>query len=230
VSILAAAAERLHSGDFIRVAPDTLRWLSNDLALLRDETNAQTNAEEMAHGSYRHPNGFEKILLAELPKGIKLLIHVWTTETLANASAAEHIHNHRWPFATLILAGSYRFETYQVDEEAGADFLYRYASPGASDTFTLSLSGRAKLTDQISFDLLTDAICTSDSATVHRVIPVALPLVTLFLQGPPDRKATTVVSPTAVEAPDAHPIERLDLQQWRECIETHLPSSRLPTT
>jgi hypothetical protein len=209
-------------GAFARAAPAILRGIAGRLDELEAEVTASPDlVSAAASGSYNHPNGFEKLLLMTGPEKTKLLLHTWTEESLADAAAAEHSHNHRWPFATLVLMGAYRFESYDV-ESTGAAFRYRYVSAGDGDNYALVSHGRAALLPELSFELRPACTCVSDSGTVHRVVPIETPLVTLFLQGRPDREETTVVAEEPTDRTGELPIHRLTEAEWKARLSLRL--------
>lgn len=217
-SPLSRLAEVERNGSFAETALELLALATAQLASTLEEVlSSDALLKRAAAGSYAHPNGFEKLLVTKLPSGSKLLVHSWTDESLKRAAAAEHAHNHRWPFGTLILTGSYRFEVWDGREnEAGSYYRYHYFSPGETGNYQLKPAGRADAALSLTFDLLPGSACYCDSATVHRVRPVELPLRTLFLQGPTDRQGTTVLSPSPAKDEGRLPIERYSCARWRE--------------
>ncbi|MBI5331176.1 MAG: hypothetical protein HZB71_11255 [Betaproteobacteria bacterium] len=72
--------------------------------LLRDPVALK----DVASRSYRHGNGFYKIVLSASDL-YKLRLHIW----FAEADAEENIHDHRWWFASRILHGELISETYE---------------------------------------------------------------------------------------------------------------------
>lgn len=211
-------------GDFMEVAPARLRLVVNALAkvgetLLRDDKRLAAAAA----GSYRHPNGFEKLLLFESSSNWKFLLHSWDRESFEEAFAAEHEHNHRWPFVTLILRGSYRFESFDITANPSGDaYLYRYMSAGPSSVYSLLDAGKADSRLALSADLRAGSVCLSNSATVHRVVPVDFPLMTLFVQGPPDRTETSVVTHEPATKTGEIALERFTADEWRERLALRL--------
>jgi hypothetical protein len=90
------------------------------VALLTDERELAVIAQR----SYLHGNGFYKLELLR-HAGFKVRLHVWKPGTLAE----ENIHDHRWAFASHVLAGELRSELF-VDDASG-DVLcaeHRYVS------------------------------------------------------------------------------------------------------
>lgn len=80
-------------------------------AILQDEHTLQ----EISRRSYQHGNGFLKVVL--LDRGYKLRLHIW----FAGQPCEENIHDHRWSFSSLILAGQLCSEIWQ-DNALGQQF------------------------------------------------------------------------------------------------------------
>lgn len=190
---------------------------TNLRALIKEVASSPTLKREAAVGSYQHPNGFQKLLLLRSKREAKLLLHSWSEASLDRAVAADHAHNHRWPFATLVLMGAYRFECFHaVPQATGDHHHYRYRSPGDESAFELELVGRANLAPALSFELGPGAACWSDSSTIHRVGFVRTPLHTLFVQGSPDRSETRVITPEPAQETGAVAISRFSPDEWQE--------------
>lgn len=95
--------------------------LSDEQALMRT-----------AIASYVHANGFYKLVL-ETSDRHKLRLHVW----MPGLHAAEHIHEHRWFFASTVLMGELHAETYQEDATSAAQVFDEYVyfgKAGASES------------------------------------------------------------------------------------------------
>jgi hypothetical protein len=123
-------------------ALSVLRCQSMVAPILRDVAGDGALLRLAAARSYEHGNGFTKIVLARGDHwALRLHLH------RADASAAYHIHDHRWPFASLVLRGTLfedRYET-AAAEHAGAQpwLAFRYA-PGAAG-FRATQVGRASM-------------------------------------------------------------------------------------
>lgn len=89
------------------------------VALLEQLINSPTLLKQVASRSYQHGNGFLKVVL--LDKGYKLRLHVWHQ----GKKCEENIHNHRWSFASTVVAGTLRSE------------IWRNAAPGNPHAVTL---------------------------------------------------------------------------------------------
>jgi hypothetical protein len=87
--------------------------------LVRDLSAIRENIawlEAVAGQSYRHANGFSKLVLADSECG-RLRLHIWEP----GSAAEENIHEHRWHFASAVLAGS-------IESEVWVDALDRRAA------------------------------------------------------------------------------------------------------
>lgn len=80
------------------------------IALLQAILADHTALEQISHRSYQHGNGFLKVVL--LDRGYKLRLHIW----FAGQSCEENIHDHRWSFSSLILAGALTSEMWKDDQ------------------------------------------------------------------------------------------------------------------
>ena len=72
--------------------------------------------------SYRHSNGFDKILLIDKRPYYALRLHIWNPIN----SCDGHIHNHEWDLSGVVLFGSYRWELYEYENSENIDGLYYY--------------------------------------------------------------------------------------------------------
>lgn len=112
-----------------------------------------------------HPLGFSKIVMWTSPQGTRARLHVWPPREWP----VEQVHNHRFNFASVILAGSYVHERYDVSGEVprrvaadelrtgdaywfGTDQFHR-TLPSKDLTISMVLRGRAMLANSTSVDL-----------------------------------------------------------------------------
>jgi hypothetical protein len=75
----------------------------------------------VAARSYKHANGFTKIVLLQ-SSWYKVRLHIWWPEV----DAAEHIHEHRWWFASTIVSGTMTSETWKEGTSALAREFQEY--------------------------------------------------------------------------------------------------------
>lgn len=81
------------------------------IELLADIMADDTKLAEIGQRSFRHVNGFDKIVLCEdRDQGWKLRLHIWWP----GATSIEGLHDHRWNFASHMITGMYyNWEYYQ---------------------------------------------------------------------------------------------------------------------
>jgi hypothetical protein len=144
---------------------------------------ARAAAGDVPDGAYRHPNGFLKIVLATGPE-FQLRLHVWRP-TPEYPPPTENVHNHRWDFASAVLAGGYRFQEY-VHDARGDDFrAFRYGGHRGTSSYALTPAGDARLKCVFDADLSPGSSYLLTSDVLHRVVgPADRTTVSLILQGP----------------------------------------------
>lgn len=122
-----------------------LRSLVANLQLLIEEIwQSPRRLEEVARSSYHHANSFEKIVLGSSPGGRKLVWHYWPQAETPDAEI--EIHNHRWKFASLVLAGRLEAHTYQVADDGDIERRHcYYESPGSSQNYDLEWDSDVRL-------------------------------------------------------------------------------------
>jgi hypothetical protein len=97
----------------------------------------RTLAANVSRRSYWHSNGFAKLVVhVNDEPDFRLRLHVWPADD-RRGSGYENIHNHRWPFASIVLAGAIRVEQFrEVDDfdQRGTvvcnRLVYEAAAPG----------------------------------------------------------------------------------------------------
>jgi hypothetical protein len=105
--------------------------------------------------SYRHNNGFHKLVMDELPDGTKIRLHLYDgshSHTASPPPPKEHIHDHRWAFTSTILAGQLhmdRFEWCEPGDDGGARDsyydAYQYCADKSTGRFGLMSLGKRRL-------------------------------------------------------------------------------------
>src|SRR5580692_3858865 len=113
VALLDQVNAALRSADKPSSALTALRATTPLAALLELIRRDRSSLAELASCSYRHRNGFDKIVLGSAgSRGMKLVLHVWP---LSDLPYHDHIHSHRWDFASVVLAGTLQLDMYQTD-------------------------------------------------------------------------------------------------------------------
>jgi hypothetical protein len=129
--------------------------------------------------SYRHPLGFEKIVLMDAQPQFLLRMHAWRP---GGEPGVEHIHNHRFMMATAVLRGYYNLQVFQP---------CRSGTPMVEYRETTGTDGRSWCLDTVgirNLQLLTSARVSHGGGyalaadALHRVtVPNGTLCITLFL-------------------------------------------------
>jgi len=157
-----------------------------------------------ASASYRHRNGFDKIVLASpMASRQKLVLHLWQPSAAAEAADLDHIHNHRWDFASVVLQGRLHLELYKKDIDGDIYTQFRYRkSPGTRHSrslqdarrYQLEPCGTMPVSAQATAILTVGSTYTWSAELLHRAwAPPGATTATLIVQGPPIRKQTSVL-------------------------------------
>lgn len=146
-----------------------------------------------ANASYRHRNGFDKIVLAS-PAGcaLKLVLHLWQQGEASDG--IDHIHNHRWDFASIVLQGALRYELYDKDPRGAAYSKMQYRPLPQSRSYELAHCGSMTVSVQATATLAAGSTYTWAATLLHRAWAApGQATATLIVQGPPVRRRTTVL-------------------------------------
>ncbi len=96
----------------------------------------------MADRSYVHDNGFLKIVLIPSGPGTRTLrLHIWPDGGWEDTN----IHNHCWPFTSLVLVGQLEFEEYKVDAGGDVEAVHYAYIPSGDLDYDLKPQGTALL-------------------------------------------------------------------------------------
>ena len=151
---------------------------------LRGAVARRRSGAAVDHGSsHVHRNGFTKVsLVRDRACGWNLRLHVWW----APARDAQ-VHDHRWDFASLVLAGSLRAVNYRVGD--GAQYaIARYSDAVAGGRKSVEASGACALVPAASYSL-----SAGGTHSLRYDVPHVLdhaddsPAATLVLTGPAQR-------------------------------------------
>jgi mannose-6-phosphate isomerase-like protein (cupin superfamily) len=140
--------------------PDSLRLLISQL-LCDGPALARVQA-----WSYYHHNGFRKLVLLQ-NAAFKLRLHLWEVRSERHH---ENIHDHRWNFASALLAG--RFQTVIWEEDAEGpevrlDCTYTPAREGS--VYSVRENGQVRLRPQRTHTLQKGDIYYMPASTLHQV-------------------------------------------------------------
>lgn len=208
-------------------APDTamtvLRQIADGtgitgfLRAIRDDRAAA----HCARLSYRHPLGFETIMLVDEEPEFSLRLHVWWPDA---QPGVEHVHNHRFLVATVVLLGNYDMRIYQSASSGIQMDEYQERSAPDQETWRLEHVGAARLRLLTSTRIGTGSGYALPADALHRVkVPLGTLCVTLFLTAPVAPSRPTV---TQVFAPPGSPAPA---QSWKQAFSLTDYQKRLDT-
>jgi hypothetical protein len=171
-------------------------------ALLRSVLRDERWLSGVQRNSYRHPNGFDKMVLLS-DQRFQVRLHMWKTPH-SPEDGIENVHNHRWDFASIMLLGGYRYQEFVLaDDEGGSFHAYSYGYSRGSPTYSLTSLGLRSLACSLDAHLGTGASYALGTGVFHRVMgDPGRTTATLVLQGA--RRATSVL----VFAEDPRPVGR----------------------
>ncbi|OJW34624.1 MAG: hypothetical protein BGO54_07795 [Sphingobacteriales bacterium 46-32] len=153
--------------------------------LLSCISNDEVLIDNVIKNSYRHDNGFHKIVLLS-SHYFKLRLHLFQPIPEIPLPM-ENIHNHRWNFASKIISGSLKMELFREDDSGGVEVNnYTYLSKNGSDQYAVEYNGKINL-ERLSL-IRYDSGCTyfMKSKELHRIInPNNESTCTLMITGSP---------------------------------------------
>lgn len=158
-----------------------------------------------------HDNGFLKVVVVDQHEwsnsqfaGCKLVMHIWdnTTET----GRYENVHNHRWPFWSMLLCGQLVWEHYSISQSNSSlatHFEYEYESPEREKVYRLVPKQPAALDLRMRATVTSGTCLTMTDSELHRVQRSGdATAATLILQGRKSKPTTNVY----VRMPHANPV------------------------
>jgi hypothetical protein len=162
--------------------------------LLDGPLRHRADLEEVAARSYRHDNGFWKIVLAETDS-YKVRAHVWFPREKARF-ATSNIHNHRWNFSSILLCGGYEQDLFaRCGDEVGSipvrAWTYHPGHEGAAQKVVEQEGARLKRLSRTRYGKGDDV--TLGAEELHRVITNDDVLTaSVFVNGRANRSITEV--------------------------------------
>jgi hypothetical protein len=206
-----------HSEPSIALA--ALRTRASLTSLLNFLRTDSTALDVVASRSYRHRNGFDKIVLAAPEESLlKLVLHVWPKDSL---ESSDNIHNHRWDFSSVVLCGALQLEFFDRSACGKRYSVMRYQPMSGMGNFQLCPRGAMTVSSHASVTMAMGSTYSWACNRLHRAwgLPGQV-TATLIVQGPPTRASTTVL----VCQDDAH---RLDGPQRLYRLQSDEVSSTL---
>lgn len=157
--------------------PDTLRLL---LAQLLRSEEALCGVQQR---SYYHHNGFRKLVLLQ-NKAFKLRLHLWEANSERHH---ENIHDHRWNFASCLLAGSFQTVIWEEDP-SGPEFRLNctYTPAQGDGHYGVAENGHVRLRQKAVHTLHAGDLYYMPASTLHQVTdPGQGETITLMLTATP---------------------------------------------
>jgi hypothetical protein len=189
---LLARAARINTPEALQAV--LRRFLADGtLGRIAHELAAGSQMVKVARDSYRHDNGFWKVVLAET-EAYKLRVHLWLNKD-RTFTGEPNIHNHRWNFSSMLLRGGYVQEKFAVcSGEEGISvhrWRYRPSLDGiAGETIEDGVACLRRISQRDCF--AGDGVLLG-ADELHRVVPIdnAMPI-SVVAVGPAVRAETDV--------------------------------------
>jgi hypothetical protein len=166
---------------------------------LRDQLNRGINNVDFKPFGFRHPNGFEKLVIYEdANSGCRLRVHHWAAGTISDSD----IHNHRWNCSSLTIQGTATMEVYLPRPDKYADPVY-LPHPRTCKKLPINQGARYSVErnerdhwhayDRRELSLCSGAIYALGYEIPHRIrVPPEQGLLTLFCSSTPVRNQSEI--------------------------------------
>ena len=159
------------------------------LELLQSILSDQHSLVQISARSYQHGNGFLKVVL--LDRGYKLRLHIW----FAGQTCEENIHDHRWSFSSLILAGALKSEIWTDHAEGQVFQEYEYhAATAVKPAFKTDIGSQSLQLDHVQVNTVGDHY-VMPKGKLHRIINPGHQLVATMMCSAPTEQGTTRLIP-----------------------------------
>lgn len=198
-----------------KAALETTSWLGRSRLLTKLLGSLHENpaaAAACARESYQHPLGFFKLMLINAAPLFELRAHVWWPDS---TPGVDHIHNHRFAFASAIVRGSYDMQTFRVDR-AGTPVMEYREMVSAESGWRLQAVGPAWLRVLTSATVAEGTGYALTPGVLHRIrVPTGSPCVSLLLRTTMAGATTRVFASPGDEVPRRIPLKALSGDDYR---------------
>jgi hypothetical protein len=192
---------------------------SNLIDLINSVRSDPDIVASCAARSFRHPLGFDKIMLIEQAPLFTLRVHVWRP---SSEIRMDHIHNHRFSFVTTIVRGGYDMELFELNASGDPAIEYEECLSGVGQ-WSLRPVREERLKALTTIQLRQDSAYSLDSSAFHRItVNPGNPCMTLFLQLTPVESTTRVFARPGEFTPTTTSKQTLDSEVYRHELETVL--------
>lgn len=171
---------------------------------------------EISQRSYQHGNGFLKVVL--LNHGYKLRLHIW----FAGQPCEENIHDHRWSFSSLILAGQLSSEIWVNDRNGHSFTEFEYHAANVQHEPFKTEKGITQLVCQKVQQYQAGQAYVMPKSTLHRIMNPGHQLVATMMCSAPTEQGTTRLIPMhAGIDPNIQP-PKIKAAQLRHALEAFI--------
>lgn len=162
-------------------------------ALLEAACTDDTRVVFHARLSHTHPLGFDKLVLIDEEPAFSLRLHVWWPHV---KPTVEHVHNHRFGFASVIILGGYDMRTFTTSPVGLPMAEYREGIGTQRPDWQLEPVGPAHLAIASLCRMGPGACYALGPETLHQVVVAPRTFcVTLFLESAVIAPVTRVFAP-----------------------------------
>lgn len=169
---------------------------------------------ECSSNSVSHPLGFDKLTLIATPS-YQLKLHIWWPTT--RNRTREDIHDHRFSFASVILAGSLKTEIFRLDDSGIPMFRFTEHKDVRNGSYLFDDAGITGVRHREINIFGTGSAYFMNSEVLHRVSVDEHELVaTLFLKLPSVRHKTTVLMDHPIPAKRNYSRRTIDFRTTRQ--------------
>lgn len=176
---------------------------------------------QVERDSYHHALGFKKFVLYNSGEAGQLRLHYWDTESARNI---EHIHGHRFTFASTVVTGRMITTLFQARADGSKYRQYREEAAEVAREWRFVEVAEENLASCAAFDMSAGDKYVLGSSNLHRAeVPRQVETVTLLVQGPIERQWSPIfVSSDSVEIPTSQEQVRFssfELEQYLRHIQ-----------
>ena len=164
--------------------------------LLRSHLDSRCPTSARNARSNIHNNGFVKLALWRHPETqASIRVHVWQPHA-GDRVPAPSVHDHRWDFASMVIAGRLHFANYDERECADGTWILRQVSDADADgSKQTRRSTRCELRETCSYELGPGLVHALDHRQLHRTPAPRSYAATLVLIARPARNFSRVAKP-----------------------------------
>lgn len=181
--------------------------------------------------SFRHPNSFDRLVVASNEARPRIRVHVWWA---SDEGGAEHVHNHPWSFASRVLVGQLAFETYRVLQATDARLchdhskvedgfmMFRCPAPAESTAayhYSFQIEGPVHLEPSGEWSLPAGSKYALDSREFHRIASRrSTTTITALVHGPVVQPESRLVVPRSVSLADGHVVPKFTPDEFGDLL------------